>query len=164
MDAIISSRFSAIKEPGMIGLTANPGLRKEAIMPGIILTVSGDPDPALTNRLAAEISELTCQVLKKEIERTAVIIRYQPADQWFIAGRPLSAYGKNAFRLEVTITDETNTKDEKARYHKDGFALLSQIIGNLHPHSSIHLVDCRASAYGYGGITQEERRFRQAIG
>jgi 4-oxalocrotonate tautomerase len=131
-------------------------------MPGITLTLSGQPDPALTSRLAVEISNLTCRVLNKDIERTAMIVRYHPAEQWFIAGRSLADHGKNAFRLEVTITDETNTKAEKASYHSEAFALLARIIGNLHPHSNIHIVDCRASAYGYGGLTQEEHRFRRS--
>jgi len=132
-------------------------------MPGITLTVSGEPDQALTSRLVADISKLTCQVLKKELDRTAMLVRYHPREQWFIAGRSLTEHGKNAFRLEVTITDETNTKAEKAKYHKAAFALLEDIIGNLHPHSSIHVIDCRASAYGYGGVTQEEYPFRQMV-
>lgn len=131
-------------------------------MPGIILTVSGEADGARTRRLAEEIATLTCRVLKKEPGRTAVFVRYQPAEQWFIAGRSLLEHGKNAFRLEVTITDETNTKAEKAAYQREAFDLLSGLIGNLHPHSNVHIIDCRASAYGYGGISQEERRFREA--
>ncbi|WP_413207248.1 tautomerase family protein [Rhodospirillum sp. A1_3_36] len=129
-------------------------------MPGIMLTVSGEPDQTLTNRLAEEISALTCRVLKKERSRTAVFIRYFPRTQWFIAGQSLADMGRNAFRLEVTITDETNTKTEKADYHRAAFALLAEIIGDLHPHSNVHIIDCRASAYGYGGLTQEEHRFR----
>lgn len=129
-------------------------------MPGITLIVSGEPDPALTQRLVAELCSLTCQVLKKEMGRTTMFVRYHPRDQWFIAGRSLVQHGKNAFRLELTITDETNTKAEKAEYHYAAFALLERIIGNLHPHSNIHILDCRASAYGYGGLTQEEHRFR----
>ena len=129
-------------------------------MPGIVLTVSGKPDAALTSRLAADIADLTCKVLKKELSRTSVLVRYQPSEQWFIAGRALADDGRNAFKLEVTITDETNTKAEKATYQAEAFALLSRLIGDLHPHSNIHVIDCRASAYGYAGVTQEEYRFR----
>lgn len=124
-------------------------------MPGITLTVSGEEDAALTQRLAVEISSLTCELLKKELSRTAAIVRYVPRAHWFIAGKSLAEQGKNAFRLEVTITDETNTKIEKATYHKAAFELLSGLISDLHPHSNIHVIDCRASAYGYGGVTQE---------
>lgn len=124
-------------------------------MPGISLTLSGQPDAALTNLLAEKIADLTCNMLQKDLQRTAVIIHYQPAEAWFIAGQSLAAHGKNAFKLEVTITDETNTKAEKAAFHKAAFQMLSTLIGNLHPHSNIHIIDCRASAYGYGGVTQE---------
>jgi 4-oxalocrotonate tautomerase len=127
---------------------------EEADMPGIFLTVSGQADQALTHRLADEVAHLTCKALKKDLDLTAVIVRYVPKDQWFIAGRSLEEHGRNAFRLEVTVTDETNTRAEKAAFHKAAFALLSDVIGNLHPHSNIHIVDCRATAYGYGGVTQ----------
>ena len=124
-------------------------------MPSITLTVSGEPDQTLTRRLAEELTQLTCRVLKKERERTMMMVRYLPKDQWFIAGRSLEETGNNSFRLEVTITDETNTKAEKATYQKAAFELLAGIIENLHPHSNIHIIDCRATAYGYGGITQD---------
>lgn len=128
-------------------------------MPGIILIVSGTPDAELTKHLVTEISNLTCKALKKDLERCTMIIQYQPKNQWFIAGQSLEVHGKNAFRLQVMVTDETNTKAEKANFHRQAFAVLKRVIGNLHPHSNIHIVDCRASAYGYAGITQEEHSF-----
>jgi 4-oxalocrotonate tautomerase len=131
-------------------------------MPGVFLTVSGEAGQVLTNRLAVEVAQLTCKVLNKDLDRTTVIIRYVPNDQWFIAGRSLAQHGRSAFRLEVTITDETNTRAEKAAFHKAAFALLSNLIGDLHPHSNIHIVDYRATAYGYGGITQA-RHYHQDV-
>jgi 4-oxalocrotonate tautomerase len=125
-------------------------------MPGIVLTVSGEVDKTLSQRLALEIMDLTCKTLKKEPDRTMILVRYVPRDQWFIAGRSLVDHGQNSFRLEVTITDETNTREDKANYHKAAFDLMSSLIGNVHPHSNIHIVDCRANAYGYGGMTQAQ--------
>ena len=126
-------------------------------MPGITLKISGHPDAELTRRIVPEITSLTCALLDKEIARTMVMIEYIPHGDWFIAGASLAELGKNSFRLEVTITDETNTKAQKAAYHEAAFAALSGLIGNVHPHSNIHVIDCRASAYGYGGLTQEHR-------
>jgi 4-oxalocrotonate tautomerase len=125
-------------------------------MPGIVLTVSGEVDKTLSQRLALEIMDLTCKTLKKEPDRTMILVRYVPRDQWFIASRSLVDHGQNSFRLEVTITDETNTREDKANYHKAAFDLMSSLIGNVHPHSNIHIVDCRANAYGYGGMTQAQ--------
>ncbi|HGO6126574.1 TPA: 4-oxalocrotonate tautomerase family protein [Burkholderia cepacia] len=126
-------------------------------MPGINLTIAGTPNAALTNRLAEQISRLTCDLLKKDLARTRVIIQYVPEDQWFIAGRSLAEEGRKSYQLEVTITGETNTRTEKADYHRAAYALLAEVLGDVHPHSSIHVVDCSPTSYGYGGVTQEYR-------
>lgn len=126
-------------------------------MPGINVIVSGHPNAALTRQLVEQLTQLTCDVLKKERSRTRVIVQYVPADQWFVAGRSLAEEGRNSFQLEVTITGETNTRGEKADYHKAAYELLAGLLGNVHPHSSIHVADCRPTAYGYGGVTQEWR-------
>lgn len=126
-------------------------------MPGLKLTVSGEGSTALSERFAAELTELTCSALGKEPVKTMVLVQYVPREHWFIAGSSLAAQGKNSFRLEVTITEETNTKGEKAEYHRQAFDLLSTLIGNVHPHSNVHIIDCAATSYGYGGLTQEYR-------
>jgi 4-oxalocrotonate tautomerase len=126
-------------------------------MPGITLKISGRPDQDLTRRIVPKIMALTCSLLDKEPERTMVMLQFVPHDEWYIAGKSLAELGQNAFRLEVTVTDETNTKAQKAAYHKAAFTALSELIGNVHPHSNIHIVDCRATAYGYAGLTQEYR-------
>lgn len=126
-------------------------------MPGVTLKISGEPDPALIGRIVPEITALTCTVLDKLPEQTMVMLLFVPHEHWFIDNRSLAEHGRNSFRLEVTISDETNTKAQKARYQHEAFALLSRLIGNLHPHSNVHLIDCRPTAYGYGGVTQEYR-------
>ncbi|WP_313955590.1 4-oxalocrotonate tautomerase [Paraburkholderia sp. BCC1886] len=131
-------------------------------MPGINLTVSGIGDAGQSERLAIAVSTLTCTVLQKELGKTMVIVRYVPHEQWFIAGQSLASLGKNSFRLEVTITEETNTKSQKADYHRQAFELLSTLVGNVHPHSNVHIIDCAATGYGYGGLTQEYRYHRAA--
>jgi phenylpyruvate tautomerase PptA (4-oxalocrotonate tautomerase family) len=57
----------------------------------------------------------------------------------------------------VSITDETNTKAEKARYIAAVQAAMSELLGTVAEHSYVHVADLRASAYGYGGRTQEAR-------
>lgn len=126
-------------------------------MPGITLKLSGVSNPSLSRRLADELTTLTCSLLDKKPGQTMVMIQYVAHDEWFIDRRSLTEWGKNSFRLEVTITDETNTRLQKAAYHRAAFELLSSVIGNVHPHSNVHLIDCRAAAYGYGGLTQEYR-------
>jgi 4-oxalocrotonate tautomerase len=131
-----------------------------ADMPGVLLTVSGQPDQALTRRLADGLARVTCKELKKGLDHMTVMVRYSPPDQWYIAGRSLAEHGKNAFRLDVMITDETNTRGEKAAFHKAAFELLSEVLGNVHPQSNIRIVDCSPTSYGYGGLTHEFRFHR----
>lgn len=108
-------------------------------------------------QLVPQLTALTCEVLEKRPEQTLLILDFVPHEQWFIHNRSLVEHGRNAFRLEVTVTDETNTKAQKARFHREAYVLLAELIGNLHPHSNVHIIDCRASAYGYEGVTQEYR-------
>ncbi|MEG3791271.1 4-oxalocrotonate tautomerase family protein [Lysobacter sp. CCNWLW3] len=130
-------------------------------MPHIALTISGQPDAALTRSVAAAIADLTVEVLGKPRELIALSLQYLDPAQWIIDGQPLSESGRNAFQLDISITDETNTKAEKARYLAQVYARMAELIGDLHPTSYIHIIDARAAAYGYGGLTQE-RRYQMA--
>jgi 4-oxalocrotonate tautomerase len=132
-------------------------------MPGITLTLSGEADQALVRRLVPALTSLTSAVLDKKPEETTVLVKFVPAGDWFIGGKSLAELKRNAFRLEVTVTDETTTKDQKAAYQKAAFDALSEAIRDIHPRSNVHVIDCRASAYGYGGVTQEHRYQRSPI-
>lgn len=154
MDIIASSGFSDEMEALIL---PPPSLLQEAFMPGLSLRISGQPDTTLASRIAPQLTALTSRVLEKRPELTVVTFQFVPHELWFIDSRSLVEHSKNASRLEVTITDETNTKYQKACFQHDAFHLLSELIGNVHAHSNVHIVDCRASAYGYGGLTQEYR-------
>ena len=80
-------------------------------MPGITLKISGERNPELVRQLVPQLTALTCEVLEKRPEQTLLILDFVPHDQWFIHNRSLAEHGRNAFRLEVTVTDETNTFD-----------------------------------------------------
>ncbi|WP_263263129.1 4-oxalocrotonate tautomerase [Pseudomonas sp. RIT-PI-S] len=126
-------------------------------MPGLTLTLSGDDNLALAQRIVPKLTALTCELLEKAPAQTMIIVRFMPHAQWFIENRSLVEYARNSFRLEVTITEETNTKAQKARYQRAAYELLAEEIGNLHPHSNIHIIDCPGTSYSYGGVTQEYR-------
>jgi 4-oxalocrotonate tautomerase len=78
-------------------------------------------------------------------------------DEWIVGGRSLSEQSKSSIYFDIKVTDETNTKAEKARYIQEAFTAFSSLFGNLHEESYIHVEDVRATAYGYGGRTQEYR-------
>jgi len=126
-------------------------------MPHITIQISRTPDSQLTKALVKSIGVLTHDILGKKPNVTSIQVKYASPDQWFIEGKSLAEWGKTAFHLDITITDETNTKQEKARYMAEAYAALSGLLGDVHTSSFIHIIDTRAAAYGYGGLTQEYR-------
>ncbi|MBX9400708.1 tautomerase family protein [Lysobacter sp. BMK333-48F3] len=126
-------------------------------MPHIALQISAAPDAELARAAAALVADLTVEVLGKPRELVAVAIQFVDRGHWFIDGRSLLEHQRSAYHLDISITDETNTKAEKARYLQRMHAGLSALLGDAHDTSYIHIIDARAAAYGYGGLSQEQR-------
>ena len=76
---------------------------------------------------------------------------------WIIGGETLAIQKKSSVYLDIKITDETNSKSEKAAFIKAVFKSFEGLLGDLHHESYIYVEDVRAAAYGYGGLTQEYR-------
>ena len=126
-------------------------------MPILNVKVSGDKDVQVTKKITALLLDTTTRILKKKPQVTAITIQYVPSDCWVVGGELLSEQSKSSFYLDIKVTDETNTKDEKADYIRELFAGFKSILGDLHDESYIYVEDVRAAAYGYGGKTQEFR-------
>jgi 4-oxalocrotonate tautomerase len=126
-------------------------------MPILTVKVSGKKSNELTRQIGEHLMDITSRILKKKPELTAIAIDFVEHDAWFVGGRLLSDIGKNSVYFDIKITDETNTKDEKAQYIREAFDGFARLLGNLHEESYIYIQDVRATAYGYGGKTQEYR-------
>ena len=126
-------------------------------MPILNLKISANKSPAMSQTIATILLELTTRILRKDPVLTSIAIDYiDPAD-WIVGGRSLAEQGKSSVYFDIKITDETNSKGEKAQYIAEAFAAFAQLLGNLHEESYIYVQDVRATAYGYGGQTQERR-------
>jgi 4-oxalocrotonate tautomerase len=126
-------------------------------MPILNVKVSATKSPELVRQIADLLLELTTRILKKERRVTAIAIDFIDHDCWVVGGSLLSEQGKNSFYFDIKVTDETNTKDEKAQYIREAFDGFARILGNLHDESYIYVQDVRATSYGYAGLTQEHR-------
>jgi len=126
-------------------------------MPILNVKVSASRSPELTEYIAAILLDLTTRILKKKPEVTSIAIDYVHPDDWIVGGQSLSRQGKSSIYFDIKITDETNTKTEKAEYIRAVFEAFGQLLGNLHEESYIYVQDVRAASYGYGGKTQEYR-------
>jgi 4-oxalocrotonate tautomerase len=129
-------------------------------MPFIHIQISGAPDDPLAAKVAETASSLTARLLGKDPALTAVAVEFIPASRWFIAGRALTDRARS-YHWTVSITDETNTKKEKAAYLAAVHREMSELLGGAAEHSYTYILDARASAYGFGGRSQEWR-YQQA--
>jgi len=126
-------------------------------MPILNVKVSGEKSAEKVLAISEMLLELTSSVLGKKRNVTAITIQFVDADSWVIAGKALTEHKKSSFYMDIKVTDETNTKDEKARYIAGVYAGFARILGELHEESYIYVEDVRAASYGYGGRTQEYR-------
>ncbi len=126
-------------------------------MPILTVKVSAKKSKEISSIISTMLSELTVRILGKKSELISIVIDYVEPDDWFIAGKSLLEHGKNSFYFDIKITDETNTKAEKQQYIYEAFQAFKQLLGDLHDESYIYIQDVRATAYGYGGLTQEHR-------
>ncbi len=126
-------------------------------MPILNLKVSAEPSAELSEALASGLVDITARVLRKNPQITAVAIDYTPPEHWLVGGKSLAQHGKASFWLDIKVVDGTNTKDEKAQYLADVFALMRRVLGDLHEESYAFVHEVKADAYGFGGVTQEHR-------
>jgi 4-oxalocrotonate tautomerase len=126
-------------------------------MPILNIKVSAARTPELSARITELVLELTTRVLGKRRDLTAVVIDYVDPRDWFVGGKSLAEHKLASFYFDVKVVDETNTKAEKARYIAEAFEGFAALLGPLHHESYVHVEDVRATAYGFGGKTQEYR-------
>jgi 4-oxalocrotonate tautomerase len=126
-------------------------------MPILNVKVSAAKSPEMSQRIATLLLELTTRILGKDPRVTSIAIDYVDPQDWIVGGCSLAEQGKQSVYFDILVTDETNTKAEKARYISEAFAGFQALLGDLHDESYIHVHDVRAAAYGYGGKTQEYR-------
>lgn len=126
-------------------------------MPILNVKVSAQRSAELSAQITETLLELTSRILGKRRDLTAVTIEYVDPRDWFIAGKSLAELRKSSFYFDVKVVDETNTKAEKARYVAEAFEAFGRLLGDLHHESYVYVQDVRATAYGFGGRTQEFR-------
>jgi 4-oxalocrotonate tautomerase len=130
-------------------------------MPTLQLKISPLQNPSRYHTLASALTELTALHLGKRKEVTAVMIDDVPAARWHIGGRDVC--GPTAC-LEISITQGTNTALEKSAFIAAAFEELERQLGDgrsLALASYVIVREVPASDWGYGGVTQAQRRVQQ---
>jgi len=134
-------------------------------MPLITVTYcSPQPTPSIKADIAAAVSDLTARILRKDPKVTAIIVTAVAAADWFAGGRSLAEQGLASYWLDIRVTEGTNTKDEKAAYLAAVFERMGELLGPLHPETYLHVDEVRGDAYGFGGLSQEQRYIAAKLG
>ena len=131
-------------------------------MPTLVLKLTPLHNPERYQALASALTDLTVQLLGKRREVTAVVIDDLPAARWHIGGAPVA---QPTALLEISITQGTNTEEEKAAFIAEAFAELQRQLagdGALAAASYVMVRELPASDWGYGGRTQQARRLALA--
>ncbi len=109
--------------------------------------------------LGAALTALTARVLRKRPEVTAVMIEDLPALRYLVGGK---AAPSAAACLEINITAGSNTAAQKVQFVNEAHALLRQLLGDLHEASYVIVRELPAGDWGYGGVTQAQRKLAAA--
>jgi 4-oxalocrotonate tautomerase len=129
-------------------------------MPTLQLNLSPSQTPERHQALAEALTHLTAQHLNKRAEVTAVMIDNRPASAWFIGGQ---AINQPTFWLEISVTQATNTPQEKAAFIDAAFEELQRQLQTTADQpvalaSYVIVREVAATDWGYAGVTQAVRR------
>lgn len=129
-------------------------------MPFVHIHVAGAAVGASERQeLQKQATDFMVNIMRKRPEVTAVLVDVAAPGSWSVGGEPVAV----AAHLDVKVTRGTNTHDEKARFVAAVAAMFKQVLGPNLPIATYVVVDeIEADAWGYDGITQEERRFLRA--
>jgi 4-oxalocrotonate tautomerase len=126
-------------------------------MPFIRATISNPDLPDATqHKIAEQLTRLAVDVLGKPADRTTVHLNLVPASRYYVEGRPVTSC--TGAQVEVTVTIGTNSADEKARFIREAYQLLSDTLGTLPPVAGVAIVQMDPESYGYNGVTQLDFR------
>ncbi|MEX0955001.1 MAG: tautomerase family protein [Rhizobiaceae bacterium] len=125
-------------------------------MPFVHIRLAGPKlEPLQRQHLHREATRFMATIMGKDAELTAVLVEEVDQTNWAIGGKPVRVGG----HMEVKITEGSNTEVEKAEFINAAFGLLRDVLGEeLSPASYVVVDEVPAEAWGYGGLSQAQRR------
>ncbi|MBT0571011.1 tautomerase family protein [Curvibacter sp. CHRR-16] len=137
-------------------------------MPVLQIMLSRELPSARQHELVRELVDLSTNMLGKRKAVTAVMVQVLPAQHWYVGGSLLSEEGYSSACLEITVTQGTNTAQEKADFVAQAHQVLRTYLSSdaaiLTPASYVSVHEVPADSWGYGGLTQAQRRVAGAQG
>lgn len=132
-------------------------------MPMLTVRIASQHRAGLVEEVVAAIGDLTARVLRKDPSVTVIAVDLVARERWFVGAASLAELDKSGFYVNISVTDGTNSKDEKGEFVSETFAIMQRILGDVHPSSYVLVSDVKADAYGYGARTQERRYIENSL-
>jgi 4-oxalocrotonate tautomerase len=127
-------------------------------MPFINIKTNIKKDEKVKEKIVKKVLANTSDILHKDPKVTSILVEFVPFDVWSI-----DTQNQNTFYLDIKITKGTNTKEEKAKYIKETYEGLKDILGDITTASYVLIDEVDASLWGFDGITQEYRYIQSKI-
>lgn len=112
--------------------------------------------------LAHKCTDLVERVLDEEPSDSVVHLNVVPRSSWYLDGRSLN--GATGVHLEVSITANTNTAEQKADFLRDAYKLITAHIPDPADAVYVALYELNGNAYGSNGISQQARALLSPAG
>ena len=130
-------------------------------MPFIAIKTSGSPLAAdAVQALQQETTALMAKIMGKKADVTAVLVEHAPASHWSVGGRALAGSGGITAHVDIKITQGTNATQQKAAMIAATRDMLTRVLPGLSEVAYVVIDEIPATDWGYGGLTQAERKRR----
>jgi 4-oxalocrotonate tautomerase len=132
-------------------------------MPFIAIKTTGRAlGPADIRTLQQETTALMADIMGKKAEVTAVLVEEAPASHWSVGGQALAGTGGATAHVDIKITQGTNTAEQKAAMIAATREMLRGVLPDLGEVAYVVIDEIPAADWGYGGLSQAERKRRAA--
>ena len=127
-------------------------------MPTLHLQLCPPQPPATLRALGQALTQISTTVLHKRSAVTALHIQQAEPSHWALGGAAPEA---PMALLEIRISQDSNSADEKAAFVAQAYAALQAHLGARTPlaeASYVMVLEVPAQNWGYGGQTQAQRQ------
>jgi 4-oxalocrotonate tautomerase len=134
-------------------------------MPYINIRLGKTLDNGQRKQLFKITTSLMNTVMKKNPEVTVVQVQESDPQQWSVNANQLTALEPTGAYVEIKVTDQSNTREEKAKMISETAKMLQDVAGIVQKACYVVIDDISADSWGYNGKTQAARAItKQSIG
>ena len=126
-------------------------------MPYINIRLGKNLENEQRRKLYEETTTLMNTVMGKNPEVTVVNIQESDPQQWSVNANSLTANDPTGAYVDIKVTDQTNTQEEKAEMIAKTVKMLQDVVGIIQEACYVIIDDISADSWGYNGKTQAAR-------